>query len=98
MSAKDEKKKANKSTTATKSKQKKASKATAPEKEAKELSAKAQVYLLWKKGEETEPEKLAEKCGGGAKTTTIKSWLRGWAKGERLPAIAKDEEMLKKHL
>jgi hypothetical protein len=60
-----------------------------------DLPAKAQVYIFWQNGE-TDAEKLAKKCGGGAQASTIKSWLKAWSNEVRLPAIAKKPELLKK--
>ncbi len=64
----------------------------APAKEKKETSDysksnKAQVFLLWKNGEE-DKEVLFKKVKGAVKEETIKIWINQWKNGKNLPAIA----------
>lgn len=54
-------------------------------------SNKAIVYKAWKAGTK-DPEKLHKKVNEAVKLTTITAWIRAWANGKMLPAIANDDK------
>ena len=49
---------------------------------------KGQVYVAWVAGE-TDPEKLHKGIKEAVKLTTVKAWVKNWAKGKGLPKAAK---------
>jgi len=49
---------------------------------------KGQVYVAWVAGE-TDPEKLHKEIKEAVKLTTVKAWVKNWAKGKGLPKAAK---------
>lgn len=67
----------------------KVSKAAKVPKAAKGPSNKEIIYNLWAKGKgETDPAKLGKKVKDAVKTTTIKSWISSWNRGQNLPGCA----------